>query len=78
MDTCKKQYCRYCSHLCTGNGIWCGAKEKILSESTAKTVNHCKLFDFNEIDAFAENDKGYKPRQTVIDEVSENQIYIEV
>ena len=79
-----KQYCRYCSHLFTGNGIWCDAKQKIIPESTAKSVNHCKEFDFNEIDAFFENEKGYKPReqykprQAVIDEVTGNQILMEV
>lgn len=75
-----KQYCRYCNHLHTGNGIWCDAKEKELSESTAKSVNHCKLFLFNGMDAFFENTEGYKPRQPYnprqpdIDEIAENQI----
>jgi hypothetical protein len=77
-----KQYCRYCSHLCTGNGIWCDAKQKILSESTTKSVNHCKDFDFCEIDAYFETD-GYKERserRTIpkVDEVSENQLLMEV
>ena len=79
-----KQYCRYCSHLFTGNGIWCDAKQKIIPECTAKAVNRCKQFDFNEIDAFFENEKGYKPRgqykprKTCVDEVSENQLQMEV
>lgn len=81
MGICEiKQYCRYCSHLCTGNGIWCDAKQKILSESTAKAVNHCNDFDFCEVDAFFENEAGYRPRgkykplQPDIDEIGENQI----
>lgn len=57
-----KQYCRYCGHLVTGNGIWCSAKQKEMSESTAKSRNSCSLFDFNPIDAFFETD-GYKPRE---------------
>jgi hypothetical protein len=32
-----------------------------MRDSTAKSVNHCKEFEFNEIDAFFETD-GYKPR----------------
>lgn len=57
-----KQYCRYCNNLVTGNGTYCTAKKKTMEDSTAKSVNHCKQFEFNEIDAFAETD-GYKPRK---------------
>lgn len=56
------QYCRYCIHLATGNGIWCGKQEKILSESYAKCPNRCKDFEFCEIDAFMENMRPYRPR----------------
>lgn len=77
-----KQYCRYCIHLHAGNGIWCDEKKKEMSESTAKSVNNCKMFEFCEIDAFFETD-GYKPRQSkprqpIIDEISENQISMEM
>lgn len=58
-----KQYCRYCIHLATGNGTWCGEQKKTMSDSTAKSVNKCKSFEFCEIDAFGETD-GYKPRET--------------
>lgn len=34
-----KQYCRYCSYLCTGNGTWCEKKQKEIADSTAKTEN---------------------------------------
>ena len=56
-----KQYCRYCTYLVTGNGIWCSVKKKPMSESTAKSINYCADFEFNEIDSFGETD-GYKPR----------------
>lgn len=56
------QYCRYCTHLVTGNGIYCTAKNKTMAESTAKSANHCKEFELNKIDAFFETD-GYKPRE---------------
>lgn len=56
-----KQYCRYCNNLVTGNGTYCTAKNKEMRDSTAKSVNHCKEFEFNEMDAFFETD-GYKPR----------------
>lgn len=58
-----KQYCRYCAYLVTGNGIYCTAKNKKMAESTAKSTNHCKEFEFNEMDAFFETD-GYKPKPT--------------
>ena len=57
-----KQYCRYCTYLVTGNGIYCTAKNKEMKEITAKSLNHCEQFEFNEIDAFGETD-GYKPRE---------------
>ena len=56
-----KQYCGYCVHLHTSNGIWCDEKEKEMSESTAKSVNCCDKFAFCKEDAFFETD-GYKPR----------------
>ncbi len=62
IDEPRKQYCRYCTHLVTGNGIYCAAKKKEMAESTAKSVNHCKIFEFNCIDAFFETD-GYKPKK---------------
>ena len=58
-----KQYCRYCCHLVTGNGIWCGELEKEMSEATAKSQNRCSSFAYNPIDAFWENEKGYQPRE---------------
>ena len=58
-----KQYCRYCAHLACGNGTWCSKRNKEMSDSAAKRVNHCKDFDFCEIDAFCENLAGYHPRE---------------
>ena len=57
-----KQYCRYCSYLVTGNGTYCTAKNKEMADSTAKAVNHCEGFEFNEVDAFFETN-GYRPRK---------------
>ena len=57
-----KQYCRYCVHLATGNGTWCEKRQKEMSDSAAKRLNHCNDFDFCEIDAFCENLAGYHPR----------------
>ena len=57
------QYCRYCISLAYGNGTWCSKHKKEMSDSTAKRVNHCKDFDFCEIDAFGENLAGYHPRE---------------
>jgi hypothetical protein len=57
-----KQYCRYCANCIYGDVVWCDELEKIISEASAKTVNHCKHFVFNEIDAFNFEHK-YKPIQ---------------
>lgn len=32
------------------------------SEATAKSLNRCSDFAFNQMDAFLENEKGYIPR----------------
>lgn len=56
-----KQYCRYCAYLVTGNGTYCEAHEKELSDSYAKRANSCKDFDFCEMDAFGLTN-GYKQR----------------
>lgn len=62
------QYCRYCSHFCIGNGNYCEAKGTNPTDSYAKSVNHCKEFDFCEIDAYyawrtGDPDKAiYRPR----------------
>jgi hypothetical protein len=61
-----KQYCRYCANCHYGDVVWCDAKEKTMSENTAKTVNRCKDFIFNEIDVFGDLDKRYKPREPVM------------
>lgn len=74
-----KQYCRYCVHLFTGNGIWCEEKKVEMRETTAKSVNHCDSFEFCEMDAFFETD-GYRPRgkrTPTIDEIGDNQLRME-
>ena len=58
-----KQYCRYCAYLVTGNGIYCTLKGKTLSESYTKSINKCKEFNFCQMDAYFENEKGYCPRK---------------
>lgn len=54
-----KQYCRYCCHLTTGNGIWFDKHQRTYSEKYAKTANNCGDFELNVVDAFGE---GYQPR----------------
>lgn len=58
-----KQYCRYCVHLTTGNGIWCEKRQRIYSEAYAKSTNNCGDFELNVVDAFFENERGYQPRE---------------
>ena len=56
------QYCRYCSALVVGDLPYCTTKKKQIPEHLAKTTNYCPHYDLNPIDAFGENEKGYKPR----------------
>lgn len=56
------QYCRYCSYCIYGDAVWCEKKMKVISENTAKRVNHCKDFEFNESDCF-DLTKTYKPKE---------------
>lgn len=55
------QYCRYCSALTTGNGIWCEARKTTLPEPYTKRKNFCIDFEFCEIDAY-DLDHKYTPR----------------
>lgn len=57
-----KQYCRYCSHCTYSDVAYCEVKNKTMSKNTAKSVNHCKDFEFNELDVF-DIEKKYKPTE---------------
>lgn len=57
------QYCRYCNELIVGDFAYCYVKKKKISEKAAKNTNKCPHFSLNKVDAFLENEKGYKPRQ---------------
>ncbi len=64
-----KQYCRYCANCVYGDFVYCCEHKKEMSESTAKTVNKCKDFIFNSIDALGGDlDKKYKPRKEKVNE----------
>lgn len=59
-----KQYCRYCANCVYGDCVYCCEHKKEMSEASAKRINHCKDFIFNEIDALGGDlDKKYKPRE---------------
>ena len=45
-----------------GDVAYCQEKKKELPEHLAKSTNHCPFYDFNSIDAYGENEKGYQPR----------------
>lgn len=59
------QYCRYCNNFVTGNGNYCEVKRTEPTDAQAKRENRCKLFELNPIDAFGENENGYRPRKAV-------------
>ena len=71
-----KQYCRYCTNLVVGNGIYCTKRKREYSEQYAKSTNNCGDFELNVIDAFFENERGYKPREPK-PEVDDRQITFE-
>ena len=63
-----KQYCRYCSHAHYGDVVYCDVKNDTMSDESAKRVNKCKDFEFNELDVFCPYDENgnscvYKPRE---------------
>ena len=45
-----------------GDIAYCTTKQKEIPEHLAKTTNYCPHYDFNPVDAFGENEKGYQPR----------------
>lgn len=51
-----KHQCRFCSHLVTGNGIYCCAHRRTYSEGYTKRRNDCAEFEFNPMDAYFERD----------------------
>lgn len=57
------QYCRYCCYLCVGDANYCSEKQQTMSDAVAKSPNRCHSFALNPIDAFGENERGYKPRE---------------
>lgn len=57
------QYCRYCTYLVVGDANYCTAHEICMSDASAKATNKCSDFILNTIDAFGENEAGYKPRE---------------
>lgn len=56
-----KQYCRYCGSCVYGDVPYCEVKDKVLTESYIKRENHCKTFEFCNIDVIT--GKEYAPRK---------------
>lgn len=75
-----KQYCRYCVNLCVNNVPYCMAHEKVMGEGQCKRENHCKEFEFADVepeyqDAFGETN-GYRPRSPKKPQQCDGQIKI--
>jgi len=51
--------------MVAGDVNYCSMRERTMSDTAAKSANRCHDFAFNPIDAFGENEKGYKPRSPV-------------
>ncbi len=60
-----KQYCRYCG-ACHGIDVglyYCNEKEKVMSESETKRVNHCKDYGYTTCGDVITG-KQYQPKKT--------------
>jgi biotin synthase-like enzyme len=45
-----KQYCRYCGFCFeVDSGYYCGAHEKLMSESQIKRANNCKEYGYTDV-----------------------------
>ena len=49
-----------------GDANYCTVKKQTFSDEKVKSLNKCKEFNFNPIDALSENTKGYKARSVKI------------
>lgn len=58
-----KQYCRYCCNACLNDDelAYCSYKDKMLEGPALRRLNHCKGFQFCEIDVLTQT-RIYKPR----------------
>ena len=58
-----KQYCRYCCNACLNDDelAYCSYKDKMLEGPALRWLNHCKGFQFCEIDVLTQT-RIYKPR----------------
>ena len=57
-----RQYCRYCAFCVSGNGLWCTALEKELTENYIKHTNTCKDFALSEL-GDVETGRKYQPHR---------------
>ena len=63
------QYCRYCN--------WCTAEEICTEKNiqvNSKSVNHCKTFRFNEIDALMSEDRNGEIHKYMPKKLDEKQL----
>lgn len=56
------QYCRYCSHMFSGDGNYCEVKEASFTDKQICSTNKCKDFEYNSIDSLTGQE--YKPRKS--------------
>ena len=71
-----KQYCRYCAFLCYGDAPYCTDHDKVMSESTIKSVNHCSDFALSDL-GDVETGRMYRPRKERVKTGLEGQIKME-
>lgn len=74
-----KQYCRYCAYCISDDLVYCSKQKRVISESKAKSVNKCKDFKFNEIDALGGDlNKIYKPREKKLTSIEQGLLFTEL
>lgn len=58
-----KQYCRYCCNACLNDDelAYCSYKDKMLEGPALRRLNHCKGFQFCEIDVLTQTPVSTSP-----------------
>jgi len=57
-----------------GDANYCTTKKQTFSDEKIKSLNKCKEFNFNPIDALSENWRNYRPRKIKADSTEQIQI----
>lgn len=57
-----KQYCRYCAYCFEGDCFYCSCHERVLAETSIRSVNRCRDYVKSELGDVASG-RQYRPRR---------------